>query len=237
MRLRVRVGILRGQELLIGEALEGHHHALGGLVRGIQVGEAGAIRGEFLCALVAEQRAHRDGASHRDCARTHLRALGRPGISAGRHAGDAEQADHRTDRLRACDLVAEIFQMPAGEMPGLVREDADHLVRRFRIEQRTGMDHHAPAAGDERIELAILHQHDFRVARADAGGAKNRRGIVAEQRLDLGVADDGLLAVLRTRYRKERDACRNRQRKRLDMRGSENAGRHDRIPIWQSQIE
>ena len=167
----------------------------------------------------------------------HLRALGRPGIGARRHAGDAEQADHRTDRLRPRDLVAEIFEVPAGQMAGLVRDDADHLVRRFRIEQRAGVHHHAPAAGDEGIELAILHKHDLGVARADAGGAEDRRGIVAEQRFDLGVADDRLLALLRVRRGQERDARGERQRKRLYPRGSENAGRHDRIPICQSQIE
>ena len=92
--------------------------------------------------------------------------------------------------------------MPAGQVSGLVRDDADHLVRGLRIEQRAGVDHHAPAARHEGIELAVLHEHDLGVARADAGGAEDRRGIVAEERFDLGVADDGLVALLRIRGRR-----------------------------------
>ena len=54
--LRVGVGILRGKELLVGEALEGRDHALGGLVRGAEIGERGAVGGKLLRALVAEER-------------------------------------------------------------------------------------------------------------------------------------------------------------------------------------
>ena len=80
--------------------------------------------------------------------------------------------------------------MSAGEVAGFVRDDADHLVRRLGVDQRAGVHDHAAAARHEGVELPVLHNDDLGVARADAGGAEDRRGIVAQQLLDLGIADD-----------------------------------------------
>ena len=70
-----------------------------------------------------------------------------------------------------------------------------------RGEHRAGVDHHPPAACDEGVEVAVLQDDDLGAARADAGRPEHRLGIVAQQRLDLGIADDGLAGALRDRGR------------------------------------
>ena len=88
----------------------------------------------------------------------------------------------------------------------------------FACMQRAGVDHHAAAARHEGVELAVLDEHDLGVARADAGGAEDRLGIVAEQRLDLRVADDGVAALLRVGGRRQRQARGQRERQALASR-------------------
>ena len=53
-------------------------------------------------------------------------------------------------------LLAQLGQMAAGQMPGLVREHADDLVRRLRLQDRAVIDEDAAAVGDERVEEASL---------------------------------------------------------------------------------
>ena len=84
------------------------------------------------------------------------------------------------------------------------------------------------------LNSPILDDDDLRVARADAGGAEDRLGIVAQQLLDLRVADDGLMALLRRGRRRERQARGDEVEERSCAAGSENAGRHDRYPICQT---
>ena len=51
-------------------------------------------------------------------------------------------------------LLAQLCQMAAGDMAGLVREHADDLVRRLRFHQRAGIDEDAAAVDDEGVEAA-----------------------------------------------------------------------------------
>ena len=86
----------------------------------------------------------------------------------------------------------------------------------FASQQRAGVDDHAPAARHEGVEVVVLDEHDLRVARAEAGGREDRLGVVAQERLDLRVADDGLAASLRLRRRQRTPTQPARkERKRL----------------------
>ena len=77
----------------------------------------------------------------------------------------------------------------AGDMAGLVRDDADDLVGRLGLQQRAGVDEHA-AAGDEGVEARIVDQNDVDAGFRQARGLEDRPRIVAHQRLDLGIAHD-----------------------------------------------
>ena len=80
--------------------------------------------------------------------------------------------------------------MAAGDVAGLVREHADDLVRRRRIGERADKDENAPTVGDEGVEGAVVEDHDLDVLRREPGGLQDRPRIVAQQFLDLGVAND-----------------------------------------------
>lgn len=53
--------------------------------------------------------------------------------------------------------------MATGQMPGLVREHADDLVRRLRLKDRAVIDEDAAAVGDERVERTVVDDHHLDV--------------------------------------------------------------------------
>ena len=99
--------------------------------------------------------------------------------------------------LRRRELLAQARQMAAGDVAGFVREHADDLVRRLRVHQRAGIDEDAPAVRHEGVERAVVDDDDLDVLLREAGGAQDRLGVVAQQLLDLGVADDRRAAAAR----------------------------------------
>ena len=56
--------------------------------------------------------------------------------------------------------------------------------------QRAGIDEDAPAVHHEGVEDAVVDEHDLHVLLREPGDAQDRRGVVAQQLLDLGVADE-----------------------------------------------
>ena len=91
----------------------------------------------------------------------------------------------------ACDnLRAEPGEMAAGDMAALMRDDADHLVRRLGVHQRAGMDEHIVPVDDEGVEAPVVDDVDLDALRAEAGGVEDRLGVSADQRFGLGVADE-----------------------------------------------
>ena len=91
--------------------------------------------------------------------------------------------------LRLRKLLAQPRQMAAGDMAGFVREHADDLVWRRRFHQRAGVDEDAPAVHHERVERAVVDDDDANVLLREPGGLQDRLGVVAQQLLDLGVAN------------------------------------------------
>ena len=125
-----------------------------------EIGDRRAVGGHLLGALVAE-----------DAALRHLAAAGRNahagagkaaavGGGAGDHGADAEQRGDDGHRLGALELVAQPLLVAAGDVAGLVRDDADDLVGRFGLHQRAGVDEQA-APGDEGVEARIVDQNDL----------------------------------------------------------------------------
>ena len=84
-----------------------------------------------------------------------LRQRAGVGGRACSHGADAEQRGDDRHRLRARQLVAQPLLMAAGHVAGLVGQHADDLVRRFRRQQRAGVDEDA-APVDEGVEARSL---------------------------------------------------------------------------------
>ena len=191
MRLLIRVGEARREQHLVAEPLERIVQPLGGLACGGEEFHRGAVGLFFLAALVRQERA-----AQRFLRRQHRRHAGiaeatvRSAARTGDHGADAEQ--HGDDRggLRRGELFAQPCQMPTGDVAGLVREHADHLVRRLGVHQRAGIDEDAAAVHDEGVEGLLVDDGDADVLLREAGGAQDRLRVVAQQLLGLGVADD-----------------------------------------------
>ena len=204
MRLHVGIGIARGKQDFVGHALEGVVHALGRLAGGGEELDAGAVGRFLLLAHVGQQRAA-DG-------------FLRPEDRRGRIAGIAARRDHRADaeqhgddrlRLRHRELLAELRQVAAGNMTGLVRQHADDLVRRLGVHQRAGVHEDAAAVHDEGVERLVVDQRDLDVLLREPRDLQDRLRVVPHQLLDLGVADQRNAARQARRLRGNRR--RNRQ--------------------------
>ncbi|MGY3467036.1 hypothetical protein ACVW0I_003907 [Bradyrhizobium sp. LM6.11] len=109
--------------------------------------------------------------------------------------------------------------MAAGQMPGLVREHADDLVRRLRLKDRTVIDEDAATIGDERVERALVDDHHLDVLLLQTGDAQDRARVFAQELLGLGVAQHRRPLHLRLRGRQRQQ--RNRSRR---DEGGENGG-------------
>ena len=193
MRLRIGIGVARDEHDLFGEALERLVHALRRLAGLVQIAHRRAVGAFFLLALIGEHVAADDFLRRAERGRAGVaEAVVR--VAAGGGAGDdgANAEDRREDHLglRPRELLAQLGQMAAGDMPGLMREHADDLVRRLRFHQRAGIDEDAAAVDDEGVEGRLVDDDDLHVLLGETGGAQQRRGVVAQQLLDLRVADD-----------------------------------------------
>ena len=85
--------------------------------------------------------------------------------------------------------------MAAGDVAGLVGHHADQLVGRFGLENQAGVDEQLLAAGREGVELRIGHQMDLHRPGIEPRGREHRIGVVVQDRLDLGVANDRDAAI------------------------------------------
>jgi hypothetical protein len=103
-----------------------------------------------------------------------------------------KRGDHRHDRLDAGVLhrFERAQHMAAGDMPGLVRDDADQHVRGLGPLDQAGVDEHRLPAGDKGIELLVVDEIDADLARVEPGDPPDRRRHRADVVFDLGVAQD-----------------------------------------------
>ncbi len=100
---------------------------------------------------------------------------------------------HREDLLDAgvVHRLLALIQMPAGNMAGLVREDADQLVGRLRAEHQTGVHKDILTPGDERVDAVIRHQVDVNSVRVEPSHLPHRGHHRANVAFDLGVPQQG----------------------------------------------
>ncbi len=213
-----------GEQAVVGEPLEGLVHALGGLAGRGQELDPGAVGAFLLLALIGQQRAHdhalRPG--ERGCAGI-AQATTAVGVAfcAGRDGADAQQHgdDHLGLRLR--QLLAQPGEMAAGQMARFVRQHPDDLVRGFRLQQCAMVHENAAAVGDEGVKYRLIDDRDLDVLLLKAGDPQDRPGIVAQELLGLGVAEDRkALLLLRE--------CWNRRKDERDRGG--DGGEFPRFP-------
>ena len=136
MRLRIGVGEARGEHRLVGEALEGLVHALRRLVGRGQEFHRRAVGGLFMRALVGQQRALRGMLAAHDGRHAGLARAVRGAAADALPAAIAAAPSSMAIRAAVCTLAsscAQLRQMAAGDMAGLVRQHADDLVRGGRI--------------------------------------------------------------------------------------------------------
>ena len=127
----------------------------------------------------------------------------RSALAARRGPADrgADPQDHEQERLGlvARNAGSERGHVPAGDMSGLVRDDADHLVGRLGLQDRAVIDEHVEAVDHEGVEVLGFHDA-HRDVRAEPRRPEDRTRVVLEQVLGLGIAD-------------ERDALRHGRRR------------------------
>jgi hypothetical protein len=80
--------------------------------------------------------------------------------------------------------------MAAGQMPGFMRQNPDDLVRGLRLHQRTVIDENATAVRDEGVKNPLIEDHNLDVLLFQARSAQDWPGVLPQQLLGLGVADD-----------------------------------------------
>ena len=191
--LRIGVGEGGGEQLLVGEPLEGAQHAGAGLLGLVEIADGGAVGGRLLLALVGEDAAPPDLRPGADG--------GRPGRSAAAGDGRGSAADHgdRGEDLRLTHRLAKADEVAAGEVAGLVGDDADEFARRLALHDDAGVDEDVAAVGDEGVEGAVVDDLDLDAGLLEAGGPEDRAGVVADQRLGLGITDERDARSLRRR--------------------------------------
>ena len=209
--MHVGVGAARGEQALIGEPLEGFVHAPGGLAGRGQELHPGAVGVFFLLAHIGEQGAadHFLRRGHRRRAGIGQTAIGAAASCARDQRAGAEQHGDDHLRLRRRQLFAKLGEMAAGEMAGFVRQHPDDLVRGVGLHHRAVVHENAAAIRDEGVENALVDDDHLDVLLFQAGGAQDRAGVVAQQLLGLGIAEDRRAPSLRKR-RHRRNGERDR---------------------------
>ena len=148
------------------------------------------------------------------------------GARGGESRAEAEQHGEDRDGLRVGKLGPEFAEMAAGDVAGLVRQHADELVWRRRFQQGAGIDEDAVPVHHEGVERAIIDDDDADILLGEPGHAQDRLRVVAQQLLDLRIADD------------RESATRLRRNGRGHARQRDGAGRHggDRAKRALSQL-
>ncbi len=96
---------------------------------------------------------------------------------------------HDRSRARAAQGLAQTRKVTAGNVARFMGDNADNLVRRFRLHQRSHMEKHVSAIDDESVVAGCTDQMDLDVLLAESGDLENGSRIVAQKALDLRVAN------------------------------------------------
>jgi hypothetical protein len=131
--------LMRGRDVfLLRKVLERFEHAAAGLPSGFEKFQAGLIRSGLLRTPFAQQRAkqHLLPAHHHAAARAAHIARRVAGDRPTYHHPDAEHHEQQRFGLIAGNARTERRHVAAGDVPRLMCDNADDLVRRLCLEKR-----------------------------------------------------------------------------------------------------
>ena len=184
--LHERIDILDAVAIfLLLQRLEEGEHPLPRDPGGGEEARAGGVGGGFLRPAEREILAHAGLLAERHQPRPRL-------ARAGCDGGEAEDHRQKRDVHRGLDAGIGEDDVPVGDVPQFVRDDALHLIGAGRRLQQARMDVDGLAARDEGVDRIVVDQDDLDVARRQARRLDQRRGHVGEHRLRLGIAQDRL---------------------------------------------
>ena len=137
----------------------------------------------FHAARIPVERAADDGTAE---ARHGARGLTVAGSDAGARRKD--EGDDLLD-LGLAERAAQLGQVPADDMAGLVGQDADDHAGVLGLQQQAGIDENMPPARDESVELLVVDDMDANIGAGDADRPENRCAVGADGAFDLGIPD------------------------------------------------
>ena len=117
------------------------------------------------------------------------------GPAAGHAGGDAEQSAKQRNRIGRGHVFRGDDEMPADDVAGLMRHDADHFVGVVRLEQQPGEDHHVVAGGGEGVDFVVHHHVQMDLRGVEAAGDQHRPREGVERHADLGVVEHRALGA------------------------------------------
>jgi hypothetical protein len=178
----------------MGRGEKPHARLIGGGLHGPRIGKERPFR-DLLAA-------HQDGGARIARAHRHYRDADRHG-EQHRHHGRAHP-------------LGRAHQVAVLDMARLMRHHAGDLIGRIELHQKTGVDEHVLAFGDEGVNRRIVDDVEMHRRRIEIGGEKDGIEIAAQHALDFRVADQRHTASLRARR------MRGIGRHRDDRRDPEN---------------
>ena len=201
--------------VVVREFLEHFHHAASRLMGGAEESLPHLVGGGFLHTAEGEELRHRGLLAELDRAHAGL-------ARAHRHRGDPHRQADQHGNARLLHRAGVADHVSARDVASFMRQDADDLVRRFELHERTGVDEDVffrighGALRREGVDLRILYEIEMHGVGIDACGFQDWHLIAAQHTLNLGIAHhvDGL----------RRRGLRHRAKQGESRRGEESGG-------------
>ncbi len=218
MRHHIAVDVLRRSYRIVGKFLEQPDHAARRLFGGRQIFERRLVGGSFHGARIGQNRALGNALRTQQYA---LSGLGRPftaGNSPSHHGGGTQKCANDRCRASPVEFDTQARQMTTCDMPGFMRQNADHHVGGRCLGQQPGVDENALTTGHEGVDPRIADQIHPHRSRIDPRRLENRPRIKPHQALDLGITDDvGPAALLGLGSSRHNGAALQRHKCRHDQ--------------------
>ena len=127
------------------------------------------------------------------------------------HQANTENLRNQRPRLVFCNPSPQRRHVTARNVPGLMRQYANHFIGRLRLHQCAGVDEDVSPIHHEGVEVLVVDDADGDPATAQVRGLEDRPRIVVEKVLDFRIPDKGK-SLRRRRNGRQPDKRRNSHR-------------------------